>query len=288
MNPISAKLKIYTYSSIVLALTCAALRACCLFFAYDADLRYFSYSSSLPAIANGVLLCSLLWAASFLLLVPKNSMSTKPAAYSVSSVFASALCGFFFLYQSLSTAFPLLMKSFVPFSVATYRRDLTVAAIIAGSALISAVYFFTALFPALKEAPFRILCGFCPVIWAIVSLAQIYFDFTHTMNEPVKVSLQLAMISVAFFFLQEIRTLLGRPQPRAAWFAAIAALLFSGISGVAGIAAYMAQTAALKDYIDLFAVTASIFLYVLLRLFDLISNQPLSLEVASEEGETQA
>ncbi len=273
MNPISAKLKIYTYSSTVLALICILLRLLCLLFTYDTELHYFSYSSALSPIANGILICSLLWAVSSFLFIPRGTLRRSPAAYSIPSVFASALCGFFFIYYGIITALPLLNHSFVPVTFDTYRRDTIVAAIIAISAFLSAIYFFGAFFSTQLTSAWRVFGGFFPVIWAIVSLAQVYFDFTHAMNEPIKVSLQLAMIAAALFFLQEVRILLGRAQPRAAWFSGATALLFCGIGGVSCVAALAAAPLAVADHIRLCVITAAIWLYILFRHYDMLRTQ---------------
>lgn len=67
-----------------------------------------------------------------------------------------------------------------------------------------------------------------------MALATIYFDFSHAMNDPNKVILQLALMAVMVFFLQELRLLLGRAQPRTGLFFSYIGMLLCGVGGWPG------------------------------------------------------
>lgn len=119
-------------------------------------------------------------------------------AYSTASIFASALCGFLFLYAAVQSVLALLDDSLL--LSPNYRRDVIILLISTCSALLSAIYFFTALRSSTLRTVGRIALDFFPVIWAVMALATIYFDFSHAMNDPNKVILQLALMAVMVFF----------------------------------------------------------------------------------------
>ena len=98
MNPIQVKLKVYAYSIAALSVISLVLRAICLLFAFDENLHYFSYTSPLPAIANAILVLSLVWAASSFVFIPRGTLRPVLPELSTPSVFACALCGFIFLF----------------------------------------------------------------------------------------------------------------------------------------------------------------------------------------------
>ncbi len=56
--------------------------------------------------------------------------------------------------------------------------------------------------------------GFFAVIACGILCAYYYFDTTVEMNSPIKISLQLALLSAMLYYTGELRYLLGRPLPR--------------------------------------------------------------------------
>lgn len=283
MNPIHAKLKIYTYSITALSAVCILLRVLCLLFAFDASAGYFSLSSPLPGIADAVLILAILWAASALIFIPRKSMKYLMPAYSTASVFASALCGFLFIYIAAQSGLSMLDDRILLSE--TYKRDVIVLMISAISALLSAIYFFTALRPGALRTNGRVILGFFPVIWAVMSLATIYFDFTHAMNDPNKVMLQLALMAVMIFFLHELRLLLGRTQPRVGLVFTYVGLLLCGVGGVAGMLT-MNQVEALSDYASILITVSALWLYMLFRAYDTLKMQFAPYDAAETAWET--
>lgn len=289
MNPIHAKLKIYTNSLTILSVVCIALRLICYLFAYDADLHYFSYSSPLPTIADAVLILSLIWAATSLIFLPRNSMRPALPAYSTAAVFAVSLCGFIFLFFAGRNVIAYFTNGFMPNNFNAYRRDLVLHLLTIFCGLLSAGYFFTALSPACRKAGWRVLLGFFPVIWSVATLAKVYFDFTHPMNEPTKVTVMLALIAAMLALLQELRMLLDRHQPRLALLFHFCAVLLCGIGGLPGMIA-CASVPSLTDYADVFVAITALWLYFIARTFDITREQlspaPASDNTSSDESET--
>ena len=109
------------------------------------------------------------------------------------------------------------------------------------------------------------------------------------MNDPNKVSLHLALMAVMLFLLQELRILLGRPQPRASVFFSLTALLFIGVGGVAASIAPIAGHPLFNDYYFELLLIAVLWLYILLRQLSLITSlSSPSLKANSDESENIA
>ncbi len=288
MNPIHAKLKIYTYSLTALSVVSLILRLLCYLFTFDETLHYFSAASPLPTIADAVLILSLLWAATAFIFIPRDTMRPGLPAASTAAVFGASLCGFIFLFFSGRALIAYLTVGFSPAGIETYRRDLILHLFIIGSGILSAAYFFTGLASSCRRAGWRILLGFFPVIWSILTMAQVYFDFTHPMNEPTKVTVMLALIAATLALLQELRMLLDRHQPRLALVSHLFALLLCGVGGISCMIASV-RLPALSDYVETFIVLAAFWLYFLARTFDIIREQlsPAPAE-PTDESETAA
>lgn len=288
MNPIQVKLKVYAYSIAALSVISLVLRAICLLFAFDENLHYFSYTSPLPAIANAILVLSLVWAASSFVFIPRGTLRPVLPELSTPSVFACALCGFIFLFFGGQDLFNFLRSGYFPgTSSMNLNRDLVLHIISMASGLLGSVYFFTALKPVLVRKGWRIFLGFFPVIWAVIKLAQCYFDFTHPMNEPVKVSVLLALIATMLALLQELRMLLDRHQPAIAFFFGQAAVLLCGVGGISGLIAYAKQPV-MADYGTLFITLSALWLYFLFGAFAYVRAQLNSPAEASAPSETES
>lgn len=288
MNPIHAKLKIYTYSLTILSAVSIVLRLLCYLLTFDEELHYFSAASPLPSIADAVLIVSLIWAATALIFIPRDTMRLILPPSSSAAVFGASLCGFIFLFFSGRALLSYLTVGFSPVTIETYRRDLIIHLLTIGSGLLSAAYFFTGLAAACRRAGWRVLLGFFLVIWSILTLAQAYFDFYHPMNEPTKVTVMLALIAATMAFLQELRMLLDRHQPRLAVVTHFCALLLCGVGGIAGMIAYV-RIPTLADYAQTFIVLSALWLYFIARTFDLMHVQVSPAELApADESETEA
>lgn len=280
MNPIQAKLKIYTYSLSILAALNALLYFFCYYFCFDSELHYFSTATPLPAIAKAVLILSLLWAASALIFIPRDQLKTTSPAYSVGSTFGTTLCGFAFLFFSALDA---LTAYRVGILYADRRtKILVLLAVISG--FLTAIYFLAGTSPKFRRRDWRLFLGFFTILWAISTLAIDYFDFTHPMNEPVKVSLMLAMICVMITVLAEIRTMLDLAQPRLCLFAHFVSMLILSVSGPALILV-APRTEVMADYRRTVVIITALLCYVFFRTHDMLRNQ---LAPDAEESEDAA
>ncbi len=269
MNAIHAKLKIYAYSLFALTGIAVILRVCALLTAYESDSGYFALSTPLPAMGNALLILSLLWAFSMLIFMPRGLLSDTLPDFSAASVFASALCGFVFIFYA-ALSFLNVHRGIVSFSVETALRDRILHYLICAAALLAGLYFLAALKPALRTDNKRIFLGFFVPIWALLALARCYFDLAHAMNNPIKIMLQLALIGMMLFFLQELRLLMGQAQPRLGMVCTFAGLLLGGVGGVACLLSLPKLSTALSDYTFELMILTALWLYILFRAIDTV------------------
>lgn len=283
MNPIQAKLKIYTYSLTALSAISALLYLLCYLFCFDADLHYFSSASPLPTIACAVLVLSLVWATTAFIFLPKNSLRPTNADFSTASTFGAALCGFVFLFYTGIDAFAALESGILYADQRT--KILTLLGIASG--FCSAIYFFLGLAPTLRRRDSRIILGFAPILWAVSTMALAYFDFSHPMNEPAKVTVMMGMVSIMLATLSELRTMLDRHQPRLDLFCHYAAILFCGVGGLAGAIA-APRYAAMAEYQSSFLLVTALWIYFLARTFDILRAQLAPVAAPADESEAAA
>lgn len=269
MNAIHAKLKIYAYSLFTLTGIAVILRVCALLLAYETDAGYFALSTPLPTMGNALLILSLLWAFSMLIFMPRGLLTDTLPDFSGCSVFTSALCGFCFIFYA-ALAFLGAYRGTITFHPDTFLRDRILHYLICAAALLAGLYFLAALKPALRPHHLRILLGFFVPLWALFTLARCYFDLAHAMNNPIKIMLQMAMIGIMLFFLQELRVLMGQAQPRFGLVCSFAALLLAGVGGVACLISLPKLSAALTDYTFELMLLTVLWLYILLRTVDTV------------------
>lgn len=284
MNAIHAKLKIYAYSLFALTGIAVVLRVCALLLAYETDSGYFALNTPLPTMGNALLILSLIWAFSMLIFMPRDLLADTLPDFSGASVFASALCGFCFIFYALF-AFLGVYRGAITFAVETYMRDRILHYLICFTALLAGLYFLSALKPSLRAQKRRIALGFFPPIWALLALARCYFDLAHAMNNPIKIMLQMALIGIMLFMLQELRVLMGQAQPRFGMVCSFTALLLVGTGGVAELISLPKLTAALDDYAFELMILSALWLYILFRTIDtLIHNLTPSAAVTTENN----
>lgn len=269
MNAIHAKLKIYAYSLFALTGIAVILRTCALLLAYETDAGYFALSTPLPTMGNALLILSLLWAFSMLIFMPRGLLTDTLPDFSGGSVFASALCGFCFIFYA-ALLFIRAYCGTITFSPDSFLRDRILHYLICAAALLAGMYFLAALKPALRTNHLRILLGFFVPIWALLALARCYFDLAHAMNNPIKIMLQMALIGMMLFFLQELRVLMGLAQPRFGLVCTFSALLLGGVGGLACLISLPKLSPVLSDYSFELMLLAALWLYVLFRAVDTV------------------
>lgn len=208
-----ASLFLSAVGAILLAVACVT--------AYDpAVSNYFAVGSPLPVIASVISFVAILSGiASAILAKVKKEPFEAPAAPSF-AVLPSA-------FGSLVTAGMLL---------------------IGGKIWIGLLFLLAAAFYVLSACPFAkkyaswiIVPGFAVAAAAIALAATFYFDMTVEMNAPVKVLLQLGLLSVMLESTLEIRALIGRENPVLSIVVITFATVLCPLSGVSGLVLVIAS-----------------------------------------------
>lgn len=206
MTDYTDKIKIYVYSSLILALICTLLYCASYLFFYEPDIGYFKSSALLPVISGALTVTSVVFILTAIITIPKGALPAASVTYSRLSKLAAAVCAAGFLGY---VAFRLLAHQNEP----TVSPLLTLWVIILSA--LSAPFFLIVAFRTKNAGGGTVFAGFIPIFWAAVAMSEAYTNKLVAMNNPVKVSFLMATLAVMLFMLYELRYLLGRGIPRA-------------------------------------------------------------------------
>ena len=186
-----------------LSLLGVALRTACMLACYESDIGYFT-AGPLPTISTILYFIAVAAPVVCLAAVPGRACpTTLPGSYANKT--AAALL-------AISLAFVTLWTSIVP---AANPSEITEVA--CKTAILAAVYFLVS--APRKDTADRYpdwlsMLGFAPILWSIAAAADTYFDPFVTMNNPVKISLQMGLLGFMLIILAELRFRLNKPLPR--------------------------------------------------------------------------
>ncbi len=133
-----------------------------------------------------------------------------------------------------------------------------------------------------KNEGLRILTGFCVILRLLSTLSNSYFDFTVPMNAPVKLTLQLGILSAILFLINELRATVASPRPSLYMFFAGIATVCLGVSSLPSLVASYHGIFISEGEIYCYYALLGLFLYVTLRFLS------LSLSPMREEADTEA
>lgn len=196
------KLKVYTLTSLILSVIVGAMWVLSLSISYDISVGYFN--DSLAVIATRSLMCaSLIWLASSLFFIPKNtidvrkSSDTVPSDKKLTSLCISVITGVLFFASGL---FRIL-------------NGISGLYILSGALMmISSTAFI------LKSTKFRkgsAWIEYFAIFSIILMLVDMHFDYYTAMNSPHKILSQLSLIASLFMLLGDVRDSFSESLPRA-------------------------------------------------------------------------
>lgn len=236
----------------LLALGTAAFLTAAVLSEYDRSLHHFV--SGQPFFPLSVILCLLGAAAaiglSLTLRIKKLSVSPTDSA---PSQFAAALVGFLLLFTFILT---------IP-SAQTWTERIRLA--------VTALSAFPFLMSSQRTAsltPIRALLSLFPIVYAFLSVLDIYFDASTGMNAPLKSYYLMMYLSMALFFTAEARMILGRFRTPSYCLFGSLCLLLGGSVGLSHILLALQGTALPLSLTDSLPAAASA-VYAAFRLFSL-------------------
>ncbi|MBE6662172.1 MAG: hypothetical protein E7606_02685 [Ruminococcaceae bacterium] len=189
------KNRLYIFSTTILAVLLSVLHAVALCTAYDGSVGYFDGT---PLVVTMQILYALVavWCLVIPFLTAKESTSAAPPTFPM--IFTGYFSGILFLFSGI-----LLLRS----ALASPSTPMLVY-LLAIFTLLAAPFFLT----VGKKA--HAALGFLALGFLFCLLFYVYFDMYVTINSPLKVALQLSILSALLFVLCEIRRGIGKPMPR--------------------------------------------------------------------------
>lgn len=212
----------------VFTIIACVLRTLALFFAFDRDPGYFRTGALLPILYYALVAVSFLWFCSFFFRVKKGTSLPEFPAPELPSFCGGAVAAVAFLVAAailVFTAKSQAASAVVPLAAAAF--------LLAGCA-----YFLLPLFGK-ENGSAQILCGYALIFGTTLLLCTTYFDRYTPMNAPHKVAGHLALLSVLFAMLSELRRKVGKRAPRAEVFFTMVAFFLCFTTGLSGMIAFL-------------------------------------------------
>lgn len=189
------KLRNFIYISLGAGAVATVLRIFGVIFAFDKDVEYFDVKSPICIAAFAVMFLSL--ALAVLIGIMWRGRLEIDAKFSKKIEKPSFLLGATLLAHSVYTLYETLVT----------KNAWGILGIVFGIA--SAVYFLGTFIGSKDRSAYSMLGGFAFVFWCAYVLAVNYFDVYTTLNNPIKLSMQVALIAAMFCLIFEFRVHLG-------------------------------------------------------------------------------
>ncbi len=192
------KLKNLVYILLGAGVLATVLRVLGVIFAFDTEVKYFDVKSTVNVAASAILLacvalCIIIGVAFRKKLSRDENFfkRTERVSFAVGAVLLAY--GVFELYRIFALKDDLR------------SNQLTWSFIGVLLSFASAAYFLGSFIGSAKRSPYSILLGFGFVFWCAYVMAVNYFDVYTTLNSPLKLSMQIALIASMFGLLCEFR-----------------------------------------------------------------------------------
>ena len=196
------KLKNLVYISLGAGALATVLRVLGVIFAFDTKVEYFDVSSPINIAASGVLLAAV--ALCIVIGFAFRKKLSRDEKFFKKTERVSFLLGAVLLAYGVFELYRL-------FALKDALRSNQLVWSVVGVLLcfVAAAYFLGTFIESSKKSQRSMLLGFGFVFWCAYVIAVNYFDVYTTLNNPIKLSLQIALISAMFCLLCEFRILLG-------------------------------------------------------------------------------
>lgn len=254
MHPHENKLKVYLYSGLSLSVILAALYILCFALSFDRTVCYFN-SSLLVSCMHAVLILSIAWTASLLILMPREGLVQQPPKRRNFSTVMAYLLTLTFLVSAL------LHTKLVASSVISL-----IGSVLGG---VGAAYFgITAIYRDSKREAASLL-GYGVIAWTFFSIIDAYFNTYITMNSPMKLLLIFSMVFIMLFQLQEEAYIVGRGKPRLFVVFGLLNVMISLAFGASYIFCTVTKIYEIPEFLPSAIVSLAHAVYTVSRLLDL-------------------
>lgn len=206
----------FTLSALVIAAALSVARIFLMNYFYDPNLENYMTTTNMPMLYNVLLIvcCIALFSVYFFVQPPKKSAVIPQST--VSSLFASSLCGFFFI----SSVFLVVYINFDFFAnnglAMAWSRGEKIEVISFLLTIIlslpSAVFFLKAESTKGNDDTAVQVLSFFPVLWSISYLIYLYFDNSVVINNSEKLYAQLSVIFIMLYLTSEAKYRITKPK----------------------------------------------------------------------------
>ena len=268
MKKVSTKLKSYLFAAAILIFAVILLETVALFNSYDYSSNYFN-SSLLVSIMRALIAVSVVAFFSSFLFIPKNELNGI-SPITIAALIPSCAAGIVFAAAGvlflLGGAKVKAITSLFPGLDNTYPGVL-----IAGGLLLltsSAYFFFNFISEKNGIKPTHTVLGFVAPIAIALSIIAGHFDISVSMNSDAKTMFQIAAVFFMLWFLTELRTLVGKPAPRAYFALGLTSSLLSTSASVPFLIAFCAgiiKAPVFPTYIIYTVLALAMFAYTFTR-----------------------
>ncbi len=233
MNSQGSKVKVFRSTALILSAIGFMLYLLSYLLAGDGT-DYFIKGHPLPLLANALASVCVLWFASALVLIPKDTLPTenfmrkKPciaAAFPIIGTLGAGSLGLTYFGPAELTALLAREKAFDATAIC--------ALLVALGVVLSVVYYVLRAINAPNTVNISVIMGLGPIALLTGLCGLTYFEPDHHMNAPAKIALQLAFIATMLFLISELRYMLNRAQPRR-YLATACIALFANACALAG------------------------------------------------------
>ncbi len=272
MTRVSKNIRIYVFSSLLLTLISTLLFSFAYLFNFDSVIGYFNSSSFVPRWATLMTVLTFFWILTSLVAIKKGELRANlPPSSTGSNIFAGISFTGFSAYS--------LYRLFMNRTVETVPQILSNACILFGA--LSSIYFLLVALKK-KDSSGLIFSGFAPIFWAALSMTEVYVNKNIAMNNPIKISYMMAMMSFMLFISFELRFRLERGMPRLYLIFSLIGVLVSSIYVLPFATLALTDKYLLASVVASSCVSLALTGYMLFRVFDFLSHQ-----IFHTSGQTQ-
>ena len=178
----------------------AILQTLAVLLSYDISANYFVRGAILPSLAIALTIAGVVCGT--IASVMTNTDSLRKSPFSKKNTIPYAAIGF------------LLTAIVLPLNAPTERLTLTL--VTSFFLLLAALFQILTSISSIRSQYATALCflGFAAILGCILSMAYFYFDISVEMNAPLKVAVQMGLITSMLGYIGELRDLLDKPMPR--------------------------------------------------------------------------
>ena len=296
MKKVSTKLKAYFFAAAILIFAVILLETVALFKSYDYSANYFN-SSLLVSIMRALIAVSAIAFFSSFIFIPKKELNgSSPltlAALIPSGITAAVFAATGIIFWLAVLGNKAVLSFFTGLGV-TY----TVVLVIGGLFLLIGAAYFIINFVADKNVVKTVhpVFGFAVPVAVAIAIISGHFDISVSMNADAKITFQVAGVFFMLWFLTELRTLVGKPAPRAYFALGLTSSLLSASASVPFIIAFFAgiiKAPVFPTYIIYTVLALTMFAYTFTRTavfvfarvaFERIAPPELETEIEEETG----